>query len=247
MNLLNKIKTINARFISNSLFTKKWLDSWNIYNDTILPFVSSDFFDQEKSSILKKNTILSVGRFFPQLHSKRQDIVIDWFVNLKKSHPEFQNFNLVLAGALKEEDSEYLKKLESQCDGDTSIKFETNTSFDRLLELYYSSKYYWHMTGFGVDESLFPEQTEHLGITPLEAMASGCLTFAYEAGGPKGLIFDGKNGYLFDSQTELFSKMQNLEKNPAFQMDIIRTGKKFVSDYFSYEVFSKNIKDYFSI
>src|SRR3989344_1839839 len=38
MSLLNKLKTFNYQFITNSIFTKKWLNKWGVQSDVIYPY-----------------------------------------------------------------------------------------------------------------------------------------------------------------------------------------------------------------
>ena len=73
-------------------------------------------------------------------------------------------------------------------------------------------------------------------------MASGCLTFCYSAGGPKELIKDGENGFLFSNVEELINKMIKIEKNKTMQEKVINNGKLFIKNNFSYEVFKRKIK-----
>src|SRR5690606_2667462 len=92
-----------------------------------------------------------------------------------------------------------------------NIHFHTNISYSEILAWYKRAEYYWHFAGYDIDQEEHPERTEHLGITPLEAMASGCLTFAYRAGGPSEIIQDNETGFLFRTQEELFEKMKSAE------------------------------------
>ena len=103
------------------------------------------------------------------------------------------------------------------------------------------SEYFWHFTGLGTDEKINPEKVEHLGITPLEAMASGCLTFCYKAGGPKELIKDNDNGFLFSNVDDLVNKMIKVNSNETIQKKVIAREFQFVQENFSYEVFKRNV------
>ena len=241
MNFFNKIKLINASFIANSDFTKKWLSKWGIDSKTILPYISDDFLKID-TNFTKKNQILSVGRFFPHLHSKRQDVAIDSFIKLQKLNPAFANYTLHLAGSVTKEDEGYLEALKKQANNNPAIIFHPNIEFSNLIKLYQTSAYYWHFAGFDVDENEQPEKTEHLGITPLEAMAAGCITMAYNAGGPKEIIEDGANGFLFNSEQELFEKMDSLIKSTDKISKIKLTARKFIEDNFSYSVFTNRVK-----
>ncbi len=237
--LVNKLKTLHAQFVSNSQFTGKSLSKWGIKNDIIYPYIESDFFQEVVNK--KDKTILMVGRFFTHLHAKRQDIGIEWFQELKKKYPAFADYKLILAGMVKPEDEAYVQKLKQRVGDDSSIEFKQNISFTQLLDLYRSSQFYWHFAGYGVDENNHPENVEHLGITPLEAMASGCITCAYAAGGPKEIISQGENGILFTTQDELFREMNELMALQSKADSMTQKAREYVQNTFSYDVFQKRV------
>jgi len=191
----------------------------------------------------REKMILSVGRFFGHLHSKRQDIVIGAFKKLKQRYPFFRDFKLVLVGGVKKEDNEYFLKVKKLARMDKSIIFKPNASLEELYKYYKMATYFWHFTGYGTNESINPDQVEHFGLTPLEAMASGCLTFCYQAGGPKETIIDGKNGFLFDSEEQLLAKMDKISLDNARQKLVNQKAKDYVLKNFSYEVFRKKVKN----
>ena len=74
-------------------------------------------------------------------------------------------------------------------------------------------------------------------------MASGCLIFCYSAGGPKELIIDDKNGFLFSDVNELIDKIIKVDSNKSLKEKVIDNGRQFVKKNFSYEVFKAKIKD----
>jgi len=237
LSLINRLKLVNYSFITHSEFTKKWLKKFNIDSQVIMPYLDKHFTDQDVSSFKKDNIILSVGRFFSHLHSKKQDEMIRAFKLLKKSNFQFKDYKLILAGGLKKEDQEYFYSLKRLAGNDPSIIFKPNISLYRLYELYRLSDYFWHFAGFGVDENIHPEQVEHFGITPIEAMASGCLTFSYNAGGPSEIFVEGENGFLFNSINELIQKMTAVENNSELKNKIRLKSSLLTKKRFSYKVF----------
>jgi glycosyltransferase involved in cell wall biosynthesis len=239
LNLLNRLKLWNYKFISNSPFTTKWLHKWNIIPITIPPYINNQLLTNKNKK--KEKIILSVGRFFPHLHSKNQEKIIETFKLLKKASPLFKEYKLVIVGGLINEDKQYFNQLKSLSKNDLSIVLKSNISREELYEFYELSDYFWHFTGFEVNENLHPEQVEHFGITPLEAMASGCLTFSYNAGGPKEMIMEENNGYLFNSVEELIQKMIAIENNPKLKKEICLKGRIFVENNFSYKIFKEKI------
>lgn len=239
---INRTKTFNYKFISNSYFTQKWLASWGIKSQVIYPFVDKRFINLDLNKIKKNKIILSVGRFFKHLHAKKQDFIINLFKKIKQKCPFFKKFKLILVGGLKKEDREYYRHLKSLINNDQSIELLANLSSNQLIELFKKAVIYWHFTGYGIDENQNPEKVEHLGISPLEAMASGCITFCYNAGGPKEIIKDDKNGFLFSDDKELFNKMSLIINNPKKQKIIITKAKQYIKDNFDYEVFKKRVE-----
>lgn len=238
-NFLNKLKLWNYHFIANSPFTSRWLSKWNIKSTVVLPYINEQLFSVDNQK--KEKVILAVGRFFSNLHRKNHEKIIEAFLKLKRVSKEFSQYKLILAGGLKNEDQSYLNDLKKISKNHPEIIFKTNISKRQLFELYGSSEYFWHFTGLGVDENTNPEKVEHLGITPLEAMSAGCLCFCYKAGGPKELIKDGGNGFLFTTIDDLIKKMVEISNNPILQATIKKNGKKFIKENFSYTKFREQV------
>lgn len=238
---LNSLKTANATFIANSHFTASWLHKWGIQSQVVYPYVTEELFSEEPRQ--RKPIILTVGRFFKHLHTKRQQDVIRTFLHFHSHHPEY---SLVLAGGVKEEDAQYVEELRNKFP-QPFIRFKTNISFSELRELYKEAMMYWHFTGFGVDSQSHPEQTEHLGMTPLEAMASRTVPFCFNAGGPRELIENGKNGFLFNSPEELLQQTSYFLNTPTLQSRLSESAYQFVNRSFRYNQFARHIKKIFNI
>ena len=149
---------------------------------------------------------------FQHLHSKRQDVIIEAFIKLKNEYEIFKDFQLEIIGGLKKEDQGYLDILKHMVKGRNDVTFYPNISYDELKTHYAAGMFYWHAAGYGLNEDLQPENVEHVGITPLEAMASGCVTLCYDAGGPKRYIENGANGYLFSS-VDVYKRQRLMQMN----------------------------------
>lgn len=64
----------------------------------------------------------------------------------------------------------------------------------------------------GAKALLFPSQTEPFGLIPIEAMACGTPVIAFNRGGPKETILDGKTGFLTENYEGLVSSIGKLDK-----------------------------------
>lgn len=243
--LFNKVKLFNWQFFTHSFFNNINFLKWGIKSDILYPYIDDNYFKLNIRDNLKEKIILSVGRFFPHLHTKQHKLIIEYFKKLKNINPEFKDFKLILVGGLKEEDKVYFKEIQSLIKNDHSIILKPNVSFNVLYDLYKRSTFYWHFTGFGINDKTQPELVEHLGIAILEAMAMGNVVFSYRAGGPKELIKDGENGYLFSNEDELMSKMKRVINDKNYYFDLIANAQKYVKMNFNYSVFKNKVKDIF--
>lgn len=89
--LLKQLKWSNTTFITHSKFVKNFIDVWTKKEaEVVYPYIDEVFF--QKNLNTKKEQIVSVGRFFKHLHSKRQDFIINTFKKLKHDHKEFNKF-----------------------------------------------------------------------------------------------------------------------------------------------------------
>ena len=237
LNPINRLKLWNYRFISNSPFTTSWLEKWGINPITIPPYIDSSLLNIKNK---KEKIILSVGRFFPHLHSKNQEKIIESFSNLKRESQIFRDYKLIIVGGLKKEDESYFNKLKLSTE-DPSILFKPNVTNRELYSLYGRASYFWHFTGYGVDEDISPEKVEHFGIAPLEAMAASDFVFCFNAGGPKRLIKEGETGFLFNDIKELIEKMIILEGDLKLQNKIKTQANSYIDKYLSYNAFKTEV------
>ena len=231
MSPLNLLKTTNAHFIANSHFTQAKLKGWGIESKVVYPFIAEELFTDGLP--VKKPIVLAVGRFFRHLHAKKQDQLIRTFLRF---HDRFPEFSLVLAGGVAEEDKTYVGELRRQFP-QPYIHFKTNIPFHELQKLYQDALLFWHFTGFGVDEHQEPHKVEHMGMTPLEAMAAKVISFCYNAGGPKEIIDNGKTGYLFSSSEELVQQATYVVHTPSLQRSIQEAAYQLVRRTFAYTHF----------
>ena len=235
--LLDKLKLRNWQIKNtNSYFTKDVIEkSWETKIDYVhQPAINlEEFVAGEKEKI-----ILNVGRFFKQLHSKRQDVLIDLFEELNKKFPkETKSWKLVLAGRV--EDQEYFNELKQQAKN-LNIEFKTDLERKELLKIYSKASIYWHATGYDVDPNKNPEKVEHFGISTIEAMASGAVPVVINKGGQPEVLGKNLKDLLWDSKDEAINKTIALIKKPEERNKL---SKKVVerSRNFSKEQFKKTL------
>lgn len=246
IDFLNRAKLSNFEFLTHSKFTKKFVDRW-IGKESIMlyPYLSNDFISQKEEGG-KEKIILTVGRFFEHLHSKRQDLLISSFKELQQEDKLFKDFKLYLIGGLKDEDKGYFGRLKLLAEDNKNIIFLPNASYNLLLKYYKKAMFYWHAAGYGIDEEKNPHLVEHLGIAPLEAMASGCVVFCLNLGGPAELIKQGKTGFLYQRQSELIEKTIEVYKKKKTSK-IAKKAQQYIKENFSYKVFKRNVINTFNL
>jgi glycosyltransferase involved in cell wall biosynthesis len=224
--------------ICNSEFTSRFTQSHLKTNKFILyPPVDIQKFS---SSDKKSDIILSVGRFDNILNAKKQDVLINSFSKLSPKNP---GWKLILAGGSleKPENNSYLKHLR-YISKNLPVEFLINPDFTTLKNTYSASKIYWHAAGYGVDENINPQNTEHFGITVVEAMSSGLVPIVVAKGGLPEIISDGKNGYLWSTTAELIAKTNLLIASPKIQknmsQDALLSCEKFSKENFEKKLLS---------
>jgi len=226
---------------TNSEFTKGVVEkSWPVSIDLVhQPLINLNQLKSKKlRSKDKEKIILNVGRFFRHLHSKRQDVLVKMFRELKENYPqETGGWQLVLIGGV--DDQEYFNEVKKNAQG-LSVKFLHDLSKEELIEWYARSSIYWHATGFGVDEDQHPERVEHFGISTAEAMAVGCVPLVCGKGGQLEVLGQELRELSWQTQTECLDKTVKVIKDSKFRGQMSKIASKRV-EVFSEAVFEKKL------
>ena len=240
--LIERLKLANWQSKNtNSEFTKKIIEaSWNTHIDLVLnPKVSVP----SRIPKQKEKIILHVGRFFKQLHAKRQDVIIDIFKELLRRHPtRTKGWKLVLIGQV--EDQEYFDSLKVEAK-DLPIEFVPNASLKELKDAYKQASIYWHATGFEIDETTHPEKVEHFGITTVEAMAYGAVPFVHSKGGQPEVLGTLVKELSWSTKEQCIALTAEVLKDQK-KLDTLKDKVRIEAERFSEEVFSAKVKELFS-
>lgn len=226
----------------NSLFTQGVIEkNWGVN----IPNVLWPLVDVKQSNTkwqARSPVIISIGRFFKQLHSKRQDVLVEAFRQLILQDPKFAKYSLLLIGAV--EDQEYFESVKKLAK-DLPVEFKTQVSRIELEELLGEARFYWHATGFGIDEVAQPMQVEHFGMSVAEGMMAGCLPLVVPKGGCKEVL----GSELIKScgwQTidDLIDRMQAFENDQQLRQETLNICQK-QGEQFNRRNFERRIVDYF--
>lgn len=240
---LNKLKLRNWRILCYSEFMQSIIRARLGKASIILsPPIDIQAFKVEESR--KENSILTVGRFFPHLHNKKQSILVEQF---KKYHKQyFPDWKFIIAGGLTDTGGKsILEELKKESKG-FPIQIIVNPSFAQLVNLYKKAKIYWHAAGFGEDVVTTPEKAEHFGITTLEAMATGAVPIVFAAGGQKDIVSDGESGFLWDTTEILLQETRQVMVDNQLRLKLgenaVKRAKDFSKEHF-YEKLETLIKN----
>jgi GT2 family glycosyltransferase/glycosyltransferase involved in cell wall biosynthesis len=157
---------------------------------------------------LKENIILSIGRFSPHGHSKRQDIIVEAMKALIQEG-EMTGWRLLLCGVVPNESDaiKYYEQILEKAKG-FPIDIILSPSRQKLDELLLRAKVYVSATGVGVRAPKDYWRCEHFGITVVEAASAGCIPVAYTLGGPAEIIARLGVGSVFTNGRSLVNAIK---------------------------------------
>lgn len=173
-----------------------------------------DIFPERVSSLDEKN-IISVGRLSPE---KGFDDLIDVFEIVNSKHPDW-SLNIVGGGVL----FDYLKNKINQKNLEGIINLTGFKDKNELSELYLNSSIY-----------VMTSWTESFGLVLAEAGSYGIPLLAFEdAGGPKEIIHEGKNGFLISNRDkeEMANKICMLIEDVNLRDKLGREARKLAENF----------------
>jgi len=154
----------NTQIITLSDFSRRVIcEEYSANTDNIqvvYPPVNITDFENNKK---KKNSITSIGRFSPAKRQLEQ-------LEIAKDLPDIK-FNII---GFAEEDNAYFLKCKKYIEenGLKNVTLHRNISYDKLIEILTSSKYFLHTL-----------ENEPFGITTVQGIAAGCIPIVPDSGG----------------------------------------------------------------
>jgi GT2 family glycosyltransferase/uncharacterized coiled-coil protein SlyX len=151
----------------------------------------------------KEKLILSIGRFCPKGHAKRQDLIVAAFKKLR-SQNLLDGWRVVFCGNVLTDSAsiDYFESLKAASMG-LPIEFALSPDRARILSLYQRASIYVSATGAGIQNPRDYHRCEHFGITVVEALSAGCLPVVYKTGGPAEIVAATDTGFTFDDEADL--------------------------------------------
>jgi glycosyltransferase involved in cell wall biosynthesis len=189
-----QIKSAISQF--SATWAKRW---WGIDAQVIYPPVDITQFRIGA----KDNRIMSVGRFSTQLHRKKQEEMVSTFRRMETEGLRDWDYDCVGGlNAASEQDRALFDKVRGLAEGGRA-RVRANLARPELMDLYERAKIFWHATGYGNDETVSPQLSEHFGIVTVEAMAAGCVPVVVNRGAQPEIVQHGVNGFLWNTLDEL--------------------------------------------
>lgn len=182
----------------------------------------------KENKIKKQNQILSVGRFFPNLHSKKQKEMVKFFQELIREGTTDAHLHLV--GSIDPGGENYFAEVQKLVH-DLPITIHTNISYPELIKLYQSAKVYWHATGYGEDLVSHPERAEHFGVTTVEAMSYKAVPIVFAGGGQTEIVIDGSNGFIWKDGEQLKKYTKEILHNQKMYAKLSEAAYRTASGY----------------
>lgn len=176
-----------------------------------------------------------IGIFGRVRPSKGTDLLVDAALELLPLHP---GVTVVVCGSCQPADMEFRRRLLNKVDEAGlagRIRFIGEQSFQQLPGLF---------QGMSIVAAL--SRHEGFGLTPLEAMASGCAVLTSQAGAWPDIVEHGVNGYLTktddleDVKAALARMLENTQRTASMGV----AGRRLVESRYTVEREAQELTDY---
>ena len=230
--IYNRFLTSYDMFLAISQYTQRWIDRyWDVNSHVLYPAVK---LAPGAPCPDKENIVVSVGRFFVGGHSKRQDVMVNAFVEMCNKGLA-GDWKLVLVGRKHPDEASdaYILALEQAIKG-FPIELRFDETYDELQDLLRRAKLYWHAAGYDDAGDLSPEKAEHFGLSTIEAMQAGAVPVVFNGGGQPEIVVQGRSGYVWNTEDELTAYTRLLMNNEILRNELGTAALKSIQ-MFGYE------------
>ena len=201
-----EVNKMTLNILSRSVYVKKLLFVCDALKDY---FINNFSFPENKIQIIHNSTQFDITQEKRQNHKRFTIGFIGRLVSLKRveylielagylNQHNFHNFEIqILGDGPIRKDLEALSENHAVSDQVKFLGFQTN------LNHYY----------YQFDLFILPSREEALSLSLIDASRSGIPSIAFDVGGNKEIIINGKTGYIVYSKKELFEKALLLLKD----------------------------------
>ena len=198
---------------SNSMYTGNAMKTFGMSPTLLYPPISNLYYLKSDETCNRNDVVVTVARIDPWKRLSEIPTIAKFtnnkirflIIGLKQSQQELNNI---------------LNEIDRNRVSDR-VEVMTNLSQEKLQNILCTSKVYLHMS-----------RNEHFGVSLAQAMASGCIPIAYDAGGPREFV---PEKYRFRELEEAARKIEKtiFEWAPQESRRISQMARLFSEDTFS--------------
>jgi glycosyltransferase involved in cell wall biosynthesis len=200
--------------LASSRFTQTWTRRWwNLDSRVLYPPA-----DSARRRETKADIIVSVGRFSTRWHQKKQKEMVTAFRDIQHELPTWE-YRCVGALSERPPDHTFLAAVQTLAAG-YRVRVVANLPRADLETTYARAKIFWHATGYGEDDEVYPDRLEHFGIATVEAMAAGCVPVVIDKGGQREIVEHGISGFCWKTLDEMKEYTRLLAREDRVQVQM---------------------------
>lgn len=198
--------------LAHSAYVARWIRTWwGLESAVVHPAVAPISVPESASDPADRRSIVVVGRFFTEGHSKCQADLVSAFRGLHDTGLDGWRLHLV-GGVDGPLGRRYLEHVRSLAEG-YPVGVHADASRADLERRITEAAIVWHASGWRKDASRDPGQFEHFGIGIVEAMSAGAVPVVLGIGGPDEIVRHGVDGLKWLDGPE--EATLSLAENPA--------------------------------
>jgi glycosyltransferase involved in cell wall biosynthesis len=178
---------------SISHYVQRWTQRrWHLKKEVLYPPSASSLPDDGP----KENLILSVGHLngpHPTMVDKRQLEMMKAFREIEQSRVTGWSYLSLGGMGASEREQSYVNRVRAETTANSEVR--VNPPYSEVADAYGKASIFWHAAGFGNNEELTPELSEHFGIATVDAMMCGCVPVVIRKGAQPEIVEHGVSGF----------------------------------------------------